>query len=149
MHHSARTTLAAVLLFLLSTHATQARAGALKPELWISGGFVNASYHDSPLACGRAGAGIEAFKYATFGICVQADREHYFNFAYVGAVFPTIGLFQPYGRFQFGRRNDLDDTALGWTFGLRMGNGVVNFLMEAHGVTEPGSSNGASVGLSF
>jgi len=151
MHHYLRYTLAVVLIpvSLFCARVPQARAGALKPEIWMSGGFVDASYHDSPLACARAGAGIEAFKHLTFGVCVQADRDRYFNFGYVGVVLPALGLFEPYGRFQAGRRDDLDDTALGWTAGLRVGNGTVNFLMEVHGVTQPGSSNGASVGVSF
>ena len=151
MHHHVRYALFAVLvpMTLLCTRVPQARAGQVKPEVWVSVGIVDTSYHDDILSCLRGGGGIQVFNHFTAGGSGQVDRDHYFFFGYVGVVLPALGIFEPYGRFHVGRRDDLDDTALGWTVGVRVGNGAVNFLIEAHGVTEPGSSDGASLGLSF
>jgi hypothetical protein len=151
MHHHLRHALTAVLVpaTLLFTLVPRAEAGQVKPEVWMTAGFVDPDYHDSPLAAGRAGGGIVAFTHVTAGASGQLDRDHYFYFGYVGVILPAIGVVEPYGRFHVGRRDDLDDTALGWTAGIRIGNGAASFLFEAYGVTEPGSCNGACVGISF
>jgi hypothetical protein len=142
-------TAAVAAAFVLSIPARFARAGGVGGDVWLTGGFVSADYKDAYLACIRGGAGPEFLGRFSVGLSGQVDRERYFYFAYAGAVLPRVGMLEPYARFHAGRRDDVDDTALGWSAGVRIGNGTTYLLLEVHGVLEPGHSNGASMGVSF
>jgi hypothetical protein len=149
MGHLLRAVIALGVALTATFAAVPARSDGLCGEAWLSAGFVDTDYHGTPLSCFRAGAGLLVLQRFSLGGNVQADRDRYFLFAYAGVVLPAIGLIEPYGRFHAGRRDDLDETALGWTGGLRIGNGTVHLYIEAHGVLEPGYSNGGSVGIAF
>lgn len=118
-------------------------------EWWIGGGFVNADYYHEPIAVLRGGAGAVVLERFTIGANLQADREHQFGFGYVGLILPAIRSVEPYGRFHFGRRDDIDDTALGWTGGFRYGERALKIYLEAFGVIEPGYGTGACFGITF
>jgi hypothetical protein len=137
---------------LLLAESRPARADGVKSELWLAGGFVEPDYPDtdeSLFAVLRAGGGAKFLDRLTLGASTQVDRAHYFYFAYAGVILPPIGLVEPYGRFHAGRRDDVSDTALGWTAGVRLGDGNVFLMIEVHGVIEPGSADGASLGVTF
>ncbi len=129
--------------------ATPAAAGRVRPEWWFGGGFTRSDYHDLHLAVGRAGVGAMFLEHVALGANIQADRERWFWMGYAGVILPAIGMIEPYARFHAGRRDDVEDTALGWTAGFRVGQGAVKLFVEAHGILEPGYGNGGSVGISF
>ena len=130
--------------------APGARADGVGKEIWIGGGVSWPSYHDdTPMACVRGGIGAVFLKHATLGVSAQADRYHVHYFADAGVILPPLGLLIPYGRFQVGRRDDRDATAMGWVGGVRVGDDAINFFVEAHGIFEPEKNIGASAGISF
>jgi hypothetical protein len=130
--------------------ASGARADGIGKEVWIGGGVSWPEYHDdTAMACLRGGIGAVFFNHVTLGASAQADRDHIYYFADAGLILPSLGLVVPYGRFQVGRRDDHDDTAMGWVGGVRVGDDVINFFVEAHGIFEPEKNLGASAGISF
>jgi len=141
--------IAALALSVGVGFAPPARAAGVGTDFWLAGGFTKPSYNVDILACLRGGLGVDFLGRFSVGASTQVDRERYFYFAYAGVVLPRLGVLEPYARFHVGRRDDVDDTALGWSAGFRVGNGVVNLFIEGHGILEPGYGDGASVGLSF
>jgi hypothetical protein len=138
--------LAGVLLGL----AVPASAGrSVGTEWWLGGGFNRPDYRDGQVAVIRGGGGVLFFEHVGIGANLQADREHWFAFGYASIIFPAIASVEPYGRFHAGQRDDVDDTALGWTGGLRTGDGKVKLFVEAFGVIEPGYGTGVAIGITF
>jgi len=133
----------------LAANAPVSRAGSVGSELWLAGGFVDADYSDYVKACIRGGAGATFFDRVGLGGSAQVDQIRYFYFGYAAVYFPQVGMLEPYGRFHVGRRDDIDETALGWTVGAGVGDGSVRVFIEAHGVYQPGYAYGASFGFSF
>lgn len=120
-------------------------------EIWIGGGVSWPIYRDLATACGRGGIGAVFADHFVLGVSAQVDREHFHYFADAGLISPAVWGLEPYGRFQVGRRNDRDDTATGWAFGLRLGDteGVTHLFLEGHGIIEPEENNGISFGIVF
>jgi hypothetical protein len=127
-----------------------ARAGTVGKEAWIAGGVTWPAYYvSSGIACLRGGIGAVFLQHVTLGVSAQANRYHNYYFADAGLILPPLGLCTPYGRFQYGRRDDGDDAAMGWVGGFRLGEDSVQLFLEGHGVFEPERDAGVSLGISF
>lgn len=140
---------AAVVGSLSIAIATDAGAASVGTEIWIGGGFSFPDYSDDVRACARGGLGVIFMDHVTLGISGQADREHFYYFGDTSVVGPALGLIEPYGRFQVGRRDDTGDTAMAWAAGLRMGDGMLYFFLEASDIFEPESDFGICGGISL
>jgi hypothetical protein len=139
-----------VLVAVMLGSGVPARAGrSVNPEWWLSGGVIDADYHDSALAVARGGVGVRVLRRFSVGADVQVDRVHWFGFGYAGVTLPAFGLLEPFGRFQVGRRDDVSDTALEWSAGLAFGEESVKLTLEVFGVLEPGSATGVCFGFAF
>jgi hypothetical protein len=125
------------------------RADTLHAEFWLSGGVLKPEYSDSPLAIGRAGVGAVIAEYVMVGVGGMVDRDHYWGFGYAGLALPAIGELQPFGRLYAGKRHHADDTAMGWSAGIRTGPSYVQLFVEVIGIIQPGSGLGGAVGVSF
>jgi hypothetical protein len=103
------------------------------------------------MACIRGGISAVFVDHVMVGISGQADRDRIHYFGDAGVIFPLVWGIEPYARFQAGRRDDRDDTALGWAAGFRLGDtgNAVKFFVEGHGIVEPEENNGISAGISF
>jgi hypothetical protein len=123
--------------------------GEFQHEVWLAGGFNNTDYADDVRACFRGGVGTVFEQYVGLGASVQVDRDRWYYFGYASVFLPKMGMLEPYARLHIGRRDDTDETAYGWTAGLKLGDAGVFLFIEAHGIRQPGYSDGASVGLSF
>jgi len=138
-------------LIVLALPAAPARAGdpAIKPEVWIGGGVSYPDYHDVAETCGRGGIGAVFVEHLTLGASAQADRDHFHYFGDAGVILPQVWLFAPYGRYQFGRRDDRDENAWGWCAGLRLvGDGVCVYF-EVNEILEPEFNKGLTMGIWF
>ncbi|MDH4337521.1 MAG: hypothetical protein OEX18_09645 [Candidatus Krumholzibacteria bacterium] len=145
-----RALLTTALASLLVTGASAARAGgALGMEWWFGAGVNRPDYNDRYIAVGRAGAGVTVLERFSLGVNVQADRDRWFRFGYAGVVLPAIGLVEPYGRFHYGRRDDIDDDFMQVTGGLRYGVDEVKLFLEVFGIIEPGYGTGVCFGVTF
>ena len=139
-----------VTLVAVMTWAPNVRAGeVVRPEFWVGGGVSWPDYHDTAEACARGGIGAVFKDHLTLGISGQADRDHFHYFADGGVILPEIGLLVPYGRYQFGRRDDSDDNATGWCAGVRLEGEGVSFYVEFHQIMEPDDNKGMSLGIWF
>jgi hypothetical protein len=135
---------------LIVAGASAPRAGGvLGAEVWLGAGVVRPDYNDGYISVGRVGAGVTVVKHFDFGANIQWDRDHWFGFGYVGVVLPAFGSVEPYGRFHYGRRNDIDDNFTEWTFGLRYGTDTAKLFLEAFGIIEPGYGDGVNFGVTF
>jgi hypothetical protein len=137
------------IVFSLVLPVRASAQGTVGTEIWLGGGISWPDYADSGMASARGGLGVVFFRHLGIGISGQADRERYYYFADATLILPTTGLLEPYARFHIGRRDDTDDTATGWTGGVRMGEDAMRFFIEAHGIAEPEHVFGMSVGISF
>lgn len=124
-------------------------AGDVHSEVWIGGGVSYPDYHGAAEACGRGGIGAVFREHFTLGISGQADRDHFHYFADAGVILPEVSFVVPYGRFQFGRRDDRDDNAMGWAAGVRVEGEVMSLYFEAHQIFEPEDNKGLSLGIWF
>jgi hypothetical protein len=150
MKHTNRSLpLAAALLFAALLSPAASRAGALGTEVWLGTGVSWPDYHEKPIACVRAGLGLVFRNVVGFGISGQADKDRVHYFGNASVTLPTIGLVEPYGRFEMGRRDDRDDTAWGWVAGLRTGEEAIRFYLEANQIVEPEKDFGLSIGIAF
>ena len=118
-------------------------------EWWFGAGVNRPDYNDRYIAVGRAGVGLTVVEHFTLGANIQGDRDHWFGFGYVGVVLPAFGLVEPYGRFHYGRRDDINDDFMQWTAGLRYGVEEVKLYLEAFGIIEPGYGTGVCFGVTF
>jgi hypothetical protein len=141
---------AAALAALFVVGASVARAGgAIGKEVWLGSGVNRPDYTEDYIAVFRVGGGLTAVERFTLGANLQADRDHWFAFGYVGVILPAFGLVEPYGRFHYGRRDDIDDDFMQWTAGLRYGVDEVGLYLEAFGIIEPGYGTGVCLGVIF
>jgi hypothetical protein len=140
-----------LIAFLIATLArvSPVLAGDVHPEVWIGGGVSYPDYHGAAEACGRGGIGAVFMDHVTLGVSGQADRDHFHYFADAGVILPEVSFLVPYGRFQFGRRDDRDDNAMGWAAGVRVAGDVMSLYFEAHQIFEPEDNKGLSVGIWF
>lgn len=139
-----------LLAGLLVAAAWPARASrTIGSEWWLGGGFYKPDYNEEHLAVIRGGGGLLVLERITLGACLQADRERWFGSGYAGVLFPEISAVGPYVRFHAGQRNDVSDTVLSWTGGLRFGDRGAELYVEAFGIIEPGYGTGVCVGFSF
>jgi len=139
-----------IVLFLAVTAlAPGAHAGDINPEVWIGGGISYPDYRDVPEACLRGGVGAVFREHVTLGVSGQADADHYYYFVDGGLILPEVWYFVPYARYQFGRRDDISDNAMGWCFGMRLTGDSASLFVEAHEITEPQDNKGISVGVWF
>lgn len=148
MHH--RFSLA--LLFLVATlpfGASPVVAGAIHPEVWIGGGVSYPAYHNAAEACGRGGIGAVFRDHFTLGVSGQADRDRFHFFADAGVILPEVWFLVPYGRFQYGRRDDRDDAAKGWAAGIRLEGDGISLYVEANQIFEPEDDKGLTLGIWF
>jgi hypothetical protein len=136
-----------VLAALLPPRA--ALAGSVGTEVWVGGGASWLQGRDKPMACVRGGAGIVFARYFAIGASGHGDRDNSYYFADATVIFPKLGLYEPYGRFHFGRRDHSSDDAMGWTAGLRLGEDAVQIFLEGYGIIEPDENYGAVFGISF
>jgi hypothetical protein len=137
---------AAAAVLLLAADVAGARP--LRLEGWVGGGFAEPDYDEFPVAVGRIGLGVRVYNHVSLGASVQVDRDRWFGFGYAGLAVPEM-LLQPFARFYAGRRDDVSDVAYGWSAGLQIGPGRVKLFGEVHGIIQPGSGTGASLGISF
>lgn len=144
----ARIILGVSLLVLLLIPAV-GRAGAVGSEIWIGAGASWADGHEKGMACLRGGAGVVFARHFTLGLSAQADRNRYYYFADSSVIFPPLGLMEPYARFFIGRRDDVDDSAMGWAAGFRTGEDAIRVFLEGYGIFEPEGNYGVCVGISF
>jgi hypothetical protein len=140
-----------LIAFLIATlaHVSPVLAGDVHPEVWIGSGVSYPDYHGAAEACGRGGIGAVFMDHVTLGVSGQADRDHFHYFADAGVILPEVSFLVPYGRFQFGRRDDRDDNAMGWAAGVRVAGDVMSLYFEAHQIFEPEDNKGLSVGIWF
>jgi hypothetical protein len=138
--------LSLVALLLLPSGA---KAGSVGKEFWVGGGAGWPEDNSKAGANIRGGAQLIFARHFTLGVSGQADRERYYYFADSSIIFPPLGMVEPYGRFQVGRRDDVDDTAMGWAAGLRMGEDSIRVFAEGYGIFEPAGNYGVCVGISF
>jgi len=134
---------------LLPVFATNARAGSIGTELWLGGGFSYPDYASGVRACARGGIGVVFKDHLALGVSSQVDRDHYHYFGDISVVLPPVGLSEPYARFQIGRREDVNDTAMGWAAGLRWGEDNLYFFLEANEIFEPEDSFGFTGGIAY
>jgi hypothetical protein len=147
-----RICLIAVSLLLAVVVPIGSRADVLGHEIWMGAGVSWPEYRDMASACARGGIGAILYNRVTLGVSAHADRERWYYFADAGLILPSVWGVEPYGRFQIGHRDDVDDTATGWVGGVRFGDpdgSNVHVFLEGHGVVEPQKNNGISFGLSF
>jgi len=85
----------------------------------------------------------------TLGVSGQADNDHFHYFTDAGVILPGLGLFLPYGRYQFGRREDSNDNAWGWCAGIRLAGEGVSLYVEFNDIVEPESNRGVTLGIWF
>ncbi|HET6462931.1 MAG TPA: hypothetical protein VFH33_03950 [Candidatus Krumholzibacteria bacterium] len=140
-----------VLTLIISLLPWAARAGGIEvtPEVWIGGGVSWPVYHAHSEACGRGGFGAVFAQHVTLGISGQADRDHFHYFVDGGVILPQVWFLVPYGRYQFGRRDDRDDNAWGWCAGMRLLGEGINFYVEASEILEPEYNKALSLGIQF
>jgi hypothetical protein len=140
-----------VLTLILSLLPMAARAGGIevKPEVWIGGGVSYPDYHARAETCGRGGFGAVFAEHFTLGISGQADRDRFHYFVDGGVILPQVSFFVPYGRYQFGRRDDLDDNAWGWCAGIRMLGEGINLYVEFSEILEPEFNKAVTLGIQF
>jgi hypothetical protein len=125
-------------------------AGGIGKEIWVGAGAVWPDYHDrEAMAVVRGGVGMVIARHVTLGVSAQADRDRWYYFADTSVIFPAMGLIEPYARFQIGRRDDVDDTAMVWSAGVRTGEDSIRIFIEGFGVFEPAENYGGCVGISF
>jgi len=129
--------------------ASAATAGEIRPEVWIGGGVSYPEYHSAAETCGRAGIGAIFLDHLTLGASAQIDRDHAHYFADAGVILPEVWFLVPYGRFQYGRRDDRDDAAKGWAAGVRLEGDGASLYFEAHQIFEPEDDKGLSLGIWF
>jgi hypothetical protein len=137
------------MLWIVWLSPPPARADAPGKEVWIGVGVSWPDYHELAMACVRCGVGAVLVDHVTLGASVQGDRDRFHYFADAGLILPLVWHFEPYARFQIGRRDDRDDTATGWAAGFRVGEEAVRFFVEVHGIVEPEENHGVSAGISF
>jgi hypothetical protein len=150
MHRVPRTAILGAMAALSCLAApSSARAGEFTHEVWAAGGFNNSDYAEDIRACLRGGVGAIFEDRVGLGASFQVDRDRWYYFGYASVFLPKFGMFEPYARLHIGQRDDVDETAYGWTAGLRMGDSGVYLFLEAHGIRQPGYSDGASFGICF
>ncbi len=139
-----------LILALVASLLSAAPAGAATArfEGWFGGGFVNPDYDPNPLAVARGGLGVRFVDHISLGGSFQADRDHSFGFGYAGLTLPET-LLEPFARFYAGRRDDVSDTAYGWSVGLQTGPGQVKLFADVHGIIQPGHGVGVCLGFTF
>jgi hypothetical protein len=150
MQHTRHLSIALVLLSLLLV-PPPAVAGGIGKEIWVGAGWAWPEYEDDDgaMACARGGIGALIGRHAGLGVSAYADRKRAYFFADASIFLPPLGLVEPYGRFQYGRRDDRDDAAMGWVLGARTGQESVRFFLEGHQIFEPEDNYGFSLGISF
>jgi hypothetical protein len=137
------------LLTLAGLFAAPAHAGDIKPEVWLGGGASWPDYHGASETMARAGIGAVFASHVTLGASGQADRDHFHYFADAGVILPQVWFLVPYGRYQFGRRDDRDDNAWGWCAGIRLVGEGISVYVEANEILEPEFNKGLSLGIWF
>ncbi len=148
MQHTRQISIALVLLSLLVV-PPPAVAGGIGKEVWIGAGWSWPGYGEGVMACARGGIGAVFARYLGLGISAQADLDHAYYFADASVFLPPLGLIEPYGRFQYGKRDDKDDAAMGWAAGIRTGQESIRLYLEGHQILEPEDNYGFSIGISF
>lgn len=138
-----------VTLLVALALSRAARAGDISPEVWIGGGASWPDYHGTSESCARAGIGAVFAGHLTLGASGQADRDHFHYFADGGVILPEIWFFVPYGRYQFGRRDDRDDNAWGWCAGIRLEGEGISLYVEASEILEPEFNKSLTLGIWF
>ena len=123
--------------------------GPVGKDFWVGGGVSWPDYREKAIACMRGGLGAVFFDHITLGISGHVDRERFHYFVDTSVISPPIGLMEVYGRFQIGRRDDRDDTAMGWAAGIRTGEDAIRVFVEGYSIFEPQENYGACVGISF
>ena len=137
------------LAALVGLSAAPAHAGDIKPEVWFGAGVSYPDYHDVSEAMVRGGIGGVFAEHFTLGVSGQADRDRWHYFVDGGVILPEVWFLVPYGRYQFGRRDDRDDNAWGWCAGLRLMGESISVYVEANEILEPEFNKGLSFGLWF
>jgi hypothetical protein len=148
MHHRI-TALIATLATLAGLSAAPVYAGEIKPEVWFGGGVSYPDYHEISETMGRGGVGAVFAGHFTLGISGQVDRDRFHYFADGGVILPEVWFLVPYGRYQYGRRDDRDDAAWGWCAGLRLVGESISVYVEANEILEPEFNKGLSFGIWF
>ena len=148
-HTHRRLLLRAAFLFATLIVPAASRAGDIGTEAWFGSGISWPDYRDEPIVCARGGLGLLFKNVVGLGISGQADKDRFHYFGNASVILPAVGLFQPYGRFEVGRRDDRDDTAWGWAAGLRTGEEAIRFYLEANQIVEPDQDFGLTIGIAF
>lgn len=138
-----------MLVVLAGAGVARADGFEVKPEFWIGGGVSWPDYHDHSEALARGGIGAIFAGHITLGASAQADRDHFHYFADAGVSLPQVSFFVPYGRYQFGRRDDGGDNAWGWCAGIRMIGEGINLYLEASEILEPEFNKALTFGVQF
>jgi hypothetical protein len=138
-----------LLATLIGLSASPARAGDITPEVWLGGGVSWPDYHHASETLGRGGIGAVLAEHFTLGISGQADRDHFHYFADGGVILPQVWFLVPYGRYQWGRRDDRDDNAWGWCAGLRLVGEGISVYVEASEILEPEFDKALTLGIWF
>ena len=141
--------LCATLVALGGLFAAPAHAGDVTPEFWIGGGASWPDYHSASEVCVRGGLGAVFLNHLTLGASGQADRDHFHYFADAGVILPEVWFLVPYGRYQFGRRDDGGDNAWGWCAGVRLVGEGISFYVEASEILEPEFNKALTLGIWF
>ena len=139
----------ATLATLAGLSAQTAHAADITPEVWFGGGASWPDYHNASEACGRGGIGAVFADHFTLGASGQADRDHFHYFADAGVILPEVWFLVPYGRYQFGRRDDRSDNAWGWCAGIRLVGDGISIYVEASEILEPEFNKALSLGIWF
>ena len=139
------------VLLLLGSLALPSSSAALDVgnEIWMGAGFSWPDYGDGAMACARGGFDLVFERYVGLGLSAQADRDRIHYFGHASVFFPRFDMLEPYGRFQYGRRDDGDDTAMGWAVGLRAGVDSIRAYLEFHQIFEPENNYGVTLGIAF
>lgn len=124
-------------------------AAGLNQEIWVGAGFSWPDYGEGAMACARGGFGLVFKRYVGLGISGQADRERVHYFGDASVFFPRFDLLEPYGRFQYGHRDDGGDAAMGWVAGIRARGDTIRAYVEVNQIFEPESNVGVTLGISF
>ena len=137
-------------LLLLGSLALPSSSAALDVgnEIWMGAGFSWPDYEDQVMACERCGFGLIFARHVGLGISAQADRDRIHYFGDASIYFPQFDMLEPYGRFQYGRRDDGDD-AMGWCVGLRAGGDSIRAYLEFNQIFEPENNYGVTLGIAF
>lgn len=138
-----------IILAALTLLPQRAHADAIGKDIWLGAGASWPDYRDKAMACVRGGAGVLLARHFTLGISGQADRDHTWYFGDASVILPALGMLEPYGRFQIGRRDHAGENSMAWSAGVRLGEDTIRIFAEGYGIFEPEDNYGACFGISF